>query len=205
MAFMTAYWQGMGMGAGLIIAIGAQNAFVLTQSLRRNHAWIVAGTCAVLDILLIAAGVGGMGTLVAETPALRTGAALGGAAFLLWFGGRSLAAVFRPQALTADGQAARGLGAVLAATLAVSLLNPHVYLDTVIMLGVISGNYGEERYAFGAGAATASVLWFFSLCLAGVYLAPVFRRPKAWQVLNLLVCVVVWWIAAGLVYDFFTG
>ncbi len=200
----TAYWQGMGMGAGLILAIGAQNAFVLTQGIRRNHALAVSALCALLDALLIAAGVCGLGALVSENILLKHTAALGGAAFLLWFGARSLASAFKQNVLSADAEPVRGLGATLAATLAISLLNPHVYLDTVVMLGAISGNYaGDGRYLFGAGAATASVLWFFSLGLAGALLAPLFARPRAWQVLNTLVCLTVWWIAAGLLREYF--
>ena len=200
----TAYWQGMGMGAGLIIAIGAQNAFVLTQGIRRNHALAVAGLCALLDALLIAAGVCGLGTLVAENLVLKNIAAIGGAVFLLWFGARSLASALRRDALSVNNAAVRGLGPTLAATLAVSLLNPHVYLDTVVMLGAISGNYvGDGRYFFGAGAATASAIWFFALGLAGALLAPLFSKPAAWRVLNILVCLTVWWIASTLLRGYF--
>ena len=206
MTISTAYWQGIGMGAGLIIAIGAQNAFVLSQAIRRNHALPVAGLCSLIDALLIAAGVCGLGRLVAENEMLRTIAALGGAAFLLWFGARSLTEAFKHNELATHGPDARGLGATLAATLAVSLLNPHVYLDTVVMLGAISGNYaGNGRYFFGAGAASASVLWFFSLGIAGSMLAPVFKKPGAWRVLHLLVCLMVWWVAATLLYGWATA
>lgn len=194
------------MGASLIIAIGAQNAFVLTQAVRRNHALPVAGLCALLDALLIAAGVCGLGTLVANNQTLKAVASLGGAAFLLWFGARSLMQVFTPNTLETGDAVASGLGATLTATLAVSLLNPHVYLDTVIMLGAISGNFpGTGRYWFGTGAATASLAWFFSLSLAGTLLAPLLRRPRAWQCINMLVCLMVWWVAAGLLRDFFAG
>ena len=194
----------MGMGAGLIIAIGAQNAFVLTQGIRRNHALAVAGLCALLDILLIAAGVCGLGRLVAENDALKHTATLGGAAFLIWFGFRSLSAARKKDVLAANSSGVQGLGPTLAATLAVSLLNPHVYLDTVVMLGAISGNYADTgRYAFGAGAATSSTLWFFALGLAGALLAPLFAKPRSWQILNLLVCLTVWWIAASLLCGYF--
>lgn len=206
MGMGNSYWQGVSMGAGLIIAIGAQNAFVLTQSIRRNHALAVAATCALIDIVLIFTGVWGIGALVARNAVLKAIAALGGAAFLFWFGARSLAAVFQCQALAANSQnaTATSFGPTFVATLAVSLLNPHVYLDTVVMLGAISGNYpGNGRHFFGAGAATASVLWFFSLYIAGKRLAPVFKNPKAWQYLNGFVCLLVWWIAVTLVYGYF--
>lgn len=199
-----AYWQGLFMGASLIIAIGAQNAFVLAQGVRRNHALAVAALCAMLDALLIAAGVCGLGTLVANNEFLKGAASLGGAAFLIWFGARSLADAFKTRGLEADAGIRPGLGPTLGATLAVSLLNPHVYLDTVVMLGAISGNFpGLGRYYFGAGAATASLIWFFSLSLAGSVLAPVLRRPSAWRVVNLLVCLMVWWVAAGLLRGWF--
>ena len=203
MGAITAYWQGLGMGASLIIAIGAQNAFVLTQAIRGNHALAVSALCAALDAALIAAGVCGLGGLVAQSETLRFAACFGGAAFLLWFGARSLQAAFKPKGLTADAGAVQGLGPTLLATLGVSLLNPHVYLDTVVMLGAISGNYpGASRYAFGTGAVTASVLWFFSLSLAGKLLSPVFKKDRSWQCLHVVVCGVVWCVAAHLVYDY---
>lgn len=201
----AAYWQGVIMGASLIIAIGAQNAFVLTQAIRRNHAMAVAALCALIDVLLIAAGVCGLGTLVAGNDILRGIAALGGAAFLIVFGAKSLADAGKSRGLEACGTVRSGLAPTLGATLAISLLNPHVYLDTVVMLGAISGQFpGEARYYFGVGAASASLVWFFSLSLAGSALAPLFKKPVAWRVINLLVCLMVWWVAAGLLRDYFT-
>lgn len=200
----AAYGQGLIMGASLIIAIGAQNAFVLAQGIRRNHALPVAALCAGIDALLIAAGVCGLGTLVAGNDLLRGIAALGGAAFLIVFGAKSLRDARTTQGLEACEQRRSGLAPTLGATLAVSLLNPHVYLDTVIMLGAISGQFpGEERYWFGMGAASASLVWFFSLSLAGSALAPLFRKATAWRIINLLVCLMVWWVAAGLLRGYF--
>lgn len=206
---VNAYWSGMLTGASLIIAIGAQNAFVLTQAIRHNHALAVAALCATLDALLIAAGVCGIGTLVAQNTILHAVASLGGAAFLLWFGAKSLAEAFKRQSLSVGqdpAQESRGLLPTITATLAVSLLNPHVYLDTVVMLGAISANFqGNGRFAFGAGAASASLVWFFTLSLAGSMLAPLFNRPKAWQVLHLLVTLMVWWVAVGLLRSYFSA
>jgi len=194
------------MGTGLIVAIGAQNAFVLTQAVKRNHAMPVAALCATLDALLIAAGVLGIGTLVASNAILQTAASLGGAAFLLWFGARSLADAFKNHSLEANKSTRQALGPTLSATLAVSLLNPHVYLDTVIMLGAVSGNFpGTGRYWFGLGAAMASMLWFFSLSLAGQGMAPLFKKPLAWRILHLCVCLMVWRVAAGLLYGWYQG
>lgn len=207
---LAPYLQGFGIGASLIIAIGAQNAFVLTQSLRRNHHMAVAGLCACIDVLLITAGVAGVGAAVAANPLLRQGAAVGGAVFLAWFGFGALRAALHPGVLQADRQPGDGgrtsLGRVLGATLAVSLLNPHVYLDTVVMLGGISGHYPvPQRFSFGAGAATASCLWFLALGGGGRALAPLFRNPAAWRVLDGGVCLVVWSVALSLVRQVWTG
>ncbi len=192
--------QGFGTGAGLIVAIGAQNAFVLSQAVRKNHHLAVAAVCILCDALLITAGVAGVGTLVAQSPVLGKWTAIGGAAFLFWYGLNALRSAFRGGSLHVGDAAERGLGRTLAATLAVTLLNPHVYLDTTVLLGGVSGQFaGMGRYVFGAGAATASVAWFLSLCLFGRLLAPVFVRPAAWRILDGLVCAVMWSIAAGLV------
>ena len=199
---LTAYLSGIGTGAGLIIAIGAQNAFVLVQAIRREYHYITAGICALLDALLISAGVLGVGTLVASNNILRIGAGIGGAIFLAWFGFNSLKAAFTVQKMSTNKNATKqkSLKKTILAVLAVSLLNPHVYLDTVIMLGAISGNYaGYGRYFFGLGAITSSFIWFFSLAKCGTLLASTFARPKSWQILNTLVCVMVWLVALGLI------
>ncbi len=192
------YLQGIGMGASLIIAIGAQNAFVLTQGVRRNSPWIVAAICSACDAALIGVGVAGVGTAVASNPVLGQFAAWFGAAFLFWYGAGALRSVLRGGALTGDAPRAVPRSVVLS-TLAVTLLNPHVYLDTVVLVGAISGQYpGTARYVFGVGAMTASVVWFFSLSLGGQLLAPVFRSRTAWRVLDGLVCVIMWTLGTRL-------
>ncbi len=196
---LAPYIQGFGVGAGLIIAIGAQNAFVFAQGLRRNHALPIALTCSLCDAVLIAAGVTGVGAAVAASPALGRVAALAGAAFLGWCGLGALRSMLAGGHLAAEAQARTSLRAALAATLAVTLLNPHVYLDTVVMLGAVSGQYpGQARYAFGAGAATASFAWFFTLSLGARALAPFFTRPAAWRALDAAVCATMWTIGAGM-------
>jgi L-lysine exporter family protein LysE/ArgO len=198
-AMLMPFFQGFGVGGGLIAAIGAQNAFVLTQSVRRNHAWAVALLCSLCDALLIGAGVVGMGAAVAANPLLGRVAAWGGAAFLFCYGLGALRSALRGGRLDAGGRGPTGLGPTLAATLAVTLLNPHVYLDTVVMLGSLSGQFpGPGRYAFGAGAACASLSWFLALGLGGRLLAPVFARPGAWRTLDALVCATMWTIGAAL-------
>jgi L-lysine exporter family protein LysE/ArgO len=186
----------MGTGAGLIIAIGAQNAFVLSQGVRKQHNWIVALVCSLCDSILIFLGAVGVGTAVAENPVLREVAGWGGAAFLTYYGARSLQAAFSTESLDIDRLGYASRRAVIVATLAVTLLNPHVYLDTLVLLGSISGQFeGNGRYFFAFGASSASFIWFFTLSLGGVLLAPFFQNKTAWKVLDLMVCATMWFIA----------
>lgn len=188
------------MGGGLIVAIGAQNAFVLTQGVRRNHHLAVALLCTLCDAVLIGLGVTGVGTMVASNPTLGTIAAWGGAAFLIWYGLGAFRAALSGGSLETDGEAGRPLRHTLMLTLAVTLLNPHVYLDTIVLMGSVSGQFPvPERYVFGMGAVTASFAWFLALSLGGQVLAPVFRRDFTWRVLDGLVCLTMWTIAATLI------
>ena len=198
---ITAWMSGFVTGAGLIIAIGAQNAFVLVQSLKRQHHLTVAAICAAIDALLISAGVLGMGAFIQGNRVLQLVATLGGAAFLLFFGAMSLKASFADNTLdTSKDDDAQSLKKIVLSTLALSLLNPHVYLDTVITLGAISTTFAEPgNVHFGVGAMTASFLWFFGLALGGTRLAPLFSRPLAWKILHLAVCLTVWGVAVQLV------
>lgn len=200
-SFLVALVQGLGLGGGLIIAIGAQNAYVLRQGLRREFALAVATVCFLCDMALIALGAGGFGSLVAAFPALTTIAAWGGAAFLAWYGLRALRSALKPGTLEADGGSARvpSRGRAVLTALALSLLNPHVYLDTVVLIGGIAGQYAlSDRPWFAAGAMSASLLWFYGLVLGARWLAPLFRRPVAWRVLDLVICAVMWSIALSL-------
>lgn len=204
MSELAAYWQGLFTGAGLIIAIGAQNAYVLTLGIRQNHALAAAALCALIDVALISAGVLGLGALIKQNAVLQNVSALGGAAFLLWFGFRSLVEARKNHSMQAAEGTKDSLRKVLGTTLAISLLNPHVYLDTVVMLGAISSTYpGNGNISFGAGAVTASIIWFFSLSYAGHLLAPLFTRPGTWKVLHILVCIMVWLVAASLLLSVF--
>ena len=196
---IAALAQGYGMGLGLIVAIGAQNAFVLSQGIRRNHHLAVAGVCFLCDALLISAGVLGVGAALAASPTAHVAAAFGGSAFLFWYGLRSLRQAFSGGALDAREQVRASLKATLAATLAVTLLNPHVYIDTVLLVGGVSARFGRsDRLAFGAGAVLASLTWFFALGLGGRLLAPLFRRPATWVVLDGAVGLIMWGIALSL-------
>lgn len=203
---LISFLQGAGVGGGLIVAIGAQNAFVLSNGVRRNHPLAIALLCSVCDAVLILLGVSGVGTLVASNPVLGQFAAWGGALFLFSYGGRSLQSALRGGILETVHSTGGRLPSVISATLAVSLLNPHVYLDTVVLLGGISGQFPEEqRYLFGAGAMSASVAWFFALSLGAGLLAPLFRTRRAWQVLDSLVFLTMWGIALLLVWGELQG
>ncbi len=189
----------MGTGAGLIIAIGAQNAFVLRQGLLRRYVFTCALICTACDMVLIAGGVSGMGQLITSHPDLLVFAKWGGALFLTVYGLRSAWAARKTGGLAAIEAAAPTYAAVVASALSFSLLNPHVYLDTVILLGAIGGQQaGNAKYAFALGAMSASAIWFFGLGYGARLLAPLFAKPIAWQILDGLIAVVMWAIAASL-------
>lgn len=193
-------FAGFALGFSLILAIGAQNAFVLRQGLRRQYVLPVVFTCALSDAVLIAAGVLGFGTLAAQITWFEPLMRYGGAAFLTWYGARSLLAAWRGgEALQQDTAKSPvpSVWSVLATVLALTWLNPHVYLDTVVLLGSISSQYPDPMI-FGAGAMVASFTFFFSLGYGASLLAPVFARPRAWQVLDVLIGLTMWAIAAKL-------
>ena len=199
---MTPFFSGFAMGGGLIVAIGAQNAFVLTQGVRRNHHLAVATVCALCDAALIGLGVTGAGALVASNPTLAKVAAAGGALFLAWYGLNAFLSMLRGGTLQAEESASKGLKHTLSLALAVTLLNPHVYLDTIVLMGSVSGQFAQpDRYVFGMGAVTASFAWFFSLSLGGQLLAPLFRRELTWRILDGVVCLTMWTIAWSLASD----
>jgi len=204
-ASLTAFTSGLGMGASLIIAIGAQNAFVLRQGVKRSHVAAVVAVCVLCDWLLIAFGSLGFGSLVRAFPFVTSIAAWGGALFLLIYGGMAFRSAVHPGTLTAEENVAQaavpsGAKAAVIATLAVSLLNPHVYLDTVVLLGSVAAQIpGAARAWFTAGAWLASLAWFSTLGFGARLLAPVFARPVAWRVLDAFVGGVMWWIAIGLI------
>ena len=194
----SVFLQGLTLGLGLIVAIGSQNAFVLRQGLRREHVGAIVLFCALADAALIAAGVLGMSRALGQRPMLASALALGGAIFLAVYGWQALRRARRPQQLrAADGGAALGLGAVLAQAAAFTLLNPHVYLDTVLLVGSIGAQQpGVMRGWFIVGASAASLLWFAALGYGARRLAPWFARPRAWQVLDGLIGVSMFVLSA---------
>ncbi|MBK6851693.1 MAG: amino acid transporter [Burkholderiales bacterium] len=200
-------FQGLALGLGLIVAIGAQNAFVLRQGLRREHVGAVVLFCAVTDAALIAAGVLGMAQALGDSPNLARALALAGAVFLALYGWQALQRARRRQLLqaSADGDGLRQ-GAVLAQAAAFTLLNPHVYLDTVLLVGSIGAQQPPAlRGWFIAGASSASFLWFGSLGYGARWLAPMFARPRAWQVLDGLISLTMFMLSALLVRHALAG
>ncbi|QDQ25810.1 amino acid transporter [Chitinimonas arctica] len=200
----TVYLKGLGLGASLIMAIGAQNAHVLRMGLKRQHVALSVAACVVVDALLIGLGVAGMGALVQASPLLLGLARWGGVAFLVGYGLRSWRAVWRSESLSVAGEHAPiSAGKALGTVLALSLLNPHVYLDTVVLLGAVGANQTPaDQPSFAAGAMTASVLWFCLLGFGARLLAPLFNRPRAWQCIDALtgttMLVLAWLVAWGM-------
>lgn len=196
---MTAALAGLAAGLSLILAIGAQNAFVLRQGLARSHVFAVCLTCALSDALLIAAGAAGFGAIADGFPWFEMAMRWGGAAFLIAYGARSMIAATGRHALSAAERAAPSLAAALTTCLALTWLNPHVYIDTLALLGALAAPYPPpERTMFAAGAIAASFTFFFSLGYGARLLAPQFARPVAWSVLDAAVGALMWALAAGL-------
>ncbi len=194
------FLQGLALSLGLIVAIGAQNAFVLRQGLRREHVGTVVAFCAVADAALITAGVMGMAQALGDNQGLTRALALAGAAFLAAYGWRALRRARHPQALKpADGHEGLSRGTALAQAAAFTLLNPHVYLDTVLLVGSIGAQQPAALRAwFVAGASAASLLWFGLLGFGARWLAPWFARPRAWQALDTLIGLTMGALAAWL-------
>ncbi len=189
---------GFGASLALIAAIGAQNAFVLRQGLRREHVLVVVATCAASDALLISLGIAGLSAVVLDHPTAVVVARWAGAAFLLGYAVLAARRALRPAALAPTERGPVALGAVILSCLAFTYLNPHVYLDTVVLLGVLA-NQQQDRWLFGAGAVLASVVWFAALGAGAHKLAPLLAKPAAWRVLDGLVAAIMLAIAASLV------
>ena len=202
---LTPLLQGFALGASLIVAIGAQNAFVLRQGLKRLHVFITAAICTLCDAVLIILGVGGLGTIIASNHTISLIATWGGAVFLLYYGLRSFRSAFFTKetldAASSTTQVVRVRDTILA-VLAFSLLNPHVYLDTVVLVGSIGAHYPlTQRLWFAVGATLASFTWFFGLAYGAAWLAPLFKRPLAWRILDALVGCIMWIIAGSLIWS----
>ena len=201
---LSALLVGFATGIGLIVAIGTQNAFVLRQGIRREHVAVVVAVCAISDLLLIGVGTAGIGIIFERAPWIIQVMRWGGVAYLLWFAWTSLRSAFGSasslQLTAANGSAppARSVWAVAGATAALTWLNPHVYLDTVLLIGSV-GAQQPEPGAYTLGAASASTLWFMLLALGGAWLAPWLARPLTWRLIDLGVAGMMFAIAAQLV------
>jgi L-lysine exporter family protein LysE/ArgO len=198
----AALFSGAGLGASLIVAIGAQNAFVLRQGLKRRHVGIVVSICALIDVLLIGLGIGGMGALIQRAPVLLDVIRWAGAAFVFLYGLRAFLAAWRgPGHLNAAAQESQTAMSAATTVIALSLLNPHVYLDTVVLLGAIGARHAYPGNAwFAAGAMCSSIVWFTALGYGARLLEPWFEQDVSWRVLDVIVGCVMWWIAASLVF-----
>jgi len=194
---LTSTLAGFAASIALIAAIGAQNAFVLRQGLRREHVLPVVLACAVSDALLIAAGIAGLGALLLDHPDAVVAVRWAGAAFLTAYGILALRRAVRPGVLAPRDQAPATLRVTIVTCLALTYLNPHVYLDTVLLLGTVA-NQHEHRWLFGAGATAASLTWFVGLGAGARWLAPLLARPAAWRILDGFVAAVMLTIAATL-------
>lgn len=195
---------GLGTGLALIVAIGAQNAFVLRQGIRGEHVGVVVLICAVSDAVLIAAGIAGIGALIEAAPVVVDVIRLGGAAFLLAYAVFAARRAIKPGALTAsENPRAGGLASAAATALALTWLNPHVYLDTVLLLGSIANTQGPElRWYFGVGAVLGSIAWFTALGFGARLLRPFFARPASWRILDGLIAVVMLVLGLRMAFGF---
>lgn len=192
-ALVPAVALGFGTSLALIAAIGSQNAFVLRQGIRGEHVTAVVLVCSVSDAVLIAAGIAGVGALMEASPVVVNSARYAGAAFLVGYGVLAARRAIRPGALTASGkEPALRAGAAISTVLALTWLNPHVYLDTVLLLGSVANQQVEElRWWFGAGAMAASLGWFCALGFGARGLRPFFARPSSWRILDSFVAIVM--------------
>ncbi len=183
----------------LIAAIGAQNAFVLRQGIRGEHVLAVVSVCAVSDLLLITAGIAGIGAVITAHPQTVTVAKIGGAAFLFGYGALAARRAFKPSSMAPAQNGSTRLISVLLTCLAMTFLNPHVYLDTVVLLGTLANQHADSRWLFGVGAVTASVVWFFGLGFGARRLAGIFATPMTWRILDGLIAVTMIGLGISLV------
>jgi L-lysine exporter family protein LysE/ArgO len=199
-AVMTeAALAGFALGGGLIVAIGAQNAFVIRQGILNQHVFWICLFCSIADATLIWSGVYGLGVIVEKLPIFVTVMTYGGAAFLIWYGVKAVQRVLSPIAMKSDGEAAPSLLSALTACAGFTLLNPHVYLDTVVLVGSIANARPVgQQFDFALGASVASFLWFFTIGFGARALGPVLNRPTVWRVLDVVIAAIMFLLAARL-------
>jgi L-lysine exporter family protein LysE/ArgO len=198
---MIAFIPGFLASLGLIVAIGAQNAFVIRQGLTKSHVLLVVVICAAADALLITLGIAGLGAAISGLPWLMQGARWFGVLYLTWFGIQSLRAAAKNSSIDVAGTQVVSRGKVIAAVLGFTFLNPHVYLDTLILLGSIGNQFGENRWFFALGASLASMTWFFGIGFGARAAAGVMSKPIFWRVLDTVIATVMFGIAAWLAFE----
>lgn len=191
------YFQGLALGAAMILPLGPQNAFVMNQGIRRQYPLMVAGLCALSDLILICAGIFGGSAVLMQSPWLMALVTWGGVAFLLWYGFGALKTAFSQQLELANAEVLKqGRWRIIVTMLAVTWLNPHVYLDTFVVLGSLGGQLAAEpKRWFALGTISASFMWFFGLALLATWLAPRLRTAKVQRIINVVVGVIMWFIA----------
>jgi len=194
---LSYYFQGVALGAAMILPLGPQNAFVMNQGIRRQYPLMVAGLCALSDLILICAGIFGGSAVLMQSPWLMALVTWGGVAFLLWYGFGALKTAFSQQLELANAEVLKqGRWRIIVTMLAVTWLNPHVYLDTFVVLGSLGGQLAAEpKRWFALGTISASFIWFFGLALLAAWLAPRLRTAKAQRIINVVVGVIMWFIA----------
>jgi L-lysine exporter family protein LysE/ArgO len=197
---MFAFIPGLLAGLSLIIAIGAQNAFVIRQGLTKKYVFLTVAICSVSDAMLIALGASGLGALIKSNTAVLEIVRWFGVSYLIWFGIKSVRSALKVQVLTAAGEASGSRKSVITTILALTFLNPHVYLDTVILLGSISNQFGEDKWYFTAGAALGSVLWFTAIGYGAKSASRFMSKPIFWKILDSLIAVIMFSIAAFLAF-----
>ncbi|MCK5041864.1 MAG: amino acid transporter [Sphingomonadales bacterium] len=205
----VSFVNGFLLSLGLIVAIGPQNAYVLRKGLKRHHVFAVTTTCFLSDALLIFIAVAGIGTFITNNPRLADAAAWGGAAFLLWYGYQTFKSAKHPDVISqhdiddAGGEAqGKGMKAAILMAIAMTYLNPHVYLDTFVIIGGIAAQFDDNtiRWSFGIGAITASAVWFYGIGYGARLFAPIFRSTKAWRVLDIVITLIMWSMACLLIW-----
>ena len=196
---MIAFLPGFFAGLSLIVAIGAQNAFVIRQGLTRQHVFVVVAICALCDAALIALGIAGLGAIIQGLPWLLEIIRWFGVVYLSWFGIKSIRSAFKSQVMDASGAQTTSLSKVIGAVLGFTLLNPHVYLDTVILLGSISNQFAD-KWAFGFGAMSASAVWFSSIGFGAKAASRFMSKPIFWRVLDSIIAVIMFSIALFLAF-----
>jgi len=201
MIILRSIIEGFAMGAGLIIAIGAQNAFVLKQGIKGEHRMVIAWICALSDAILITLGIAGMGFIFSSYPLVTKTVSLAGAGYLSWFSFKCFRSAVKGESLDINGEVKNPIpmkNAVIT-TLALTFLNPHVYLDTVVMLGGFGAARSPEiRPFFGLGAVSASFVWFFTLAFSGKLMAPLFKKKRSWKILDTIIGLLMIYIAIKL-------